>query len=356
MNIAFRADASPSIGIGHLMRCLALADELARTGARCTFVCASSVDMARARIVAHGHEFLALPQAPPSAPIDWQDDAAGTATALKDRALDWLVADHYALAACWESRLRPLARHIAVIDDLADKQHDADLLLNQNAGASASAYDHLVPTGCSLLLGPMNALLAPGFAQARLLKGTTSVAQDGLHLVITMGGTDPRGATLSVIEALENDLPAPTRVTVVLGSSSPVLDEVMRKTASSNLDIRLAVDVDDMADLLATADIAIAAAGSTLWELCCLGVPTIAVKIAENQDHTARTLAALGAVALIDDPEIIRANLPQMLEKLMDCTSRQRLAIRAGAVTDGLGSRRVAAIMTSKSLELRPIS
>lgn len=349
MNIAFRADASLGIGVGHLMRCLALADELARTGARCTFVCASVVDIVQARILAHGHEFLTLPGAEPSDPIDWQDDANGTATALSGRNLDWLIADHYALDARWESRMRPWAKHMAIIDDLADRQHDTDLLLNQNVGVNASDYYSLVPTCCTLLLGPMNALLAPGFAQARIRKGTGRMVREGLHLVVTMGGTDPRRATLTVIEALENSLPASASITVVLGSSSAGLDAVIRKATNSNLDISLAVDVSDMAALLATADIAIAAAGSTLWELCCLAVPTIAVKTAENQNRTVRTLAALGAIMLIDDPELIRSHLPQMLATFMDGASRHRLACRAGNVTDGLGSRRVAAMMASKS-------
>lgn len=352
MNIAFRADASPGIGIGHVMRCLSLADELARMGARCSFICASVVGMAQARIAAHGHELIRLPEAPQPAREAWQDDADATAAALAGRRVDWLVADHYGLDVRWESRTRPLASCLAVIDDLADRRHDADLLLNQNAGATASAYQGLIPTGCSLLLGPMNALLAPGFALARGRKSAAGAMRQGLHLVITMGGTDPRGATLRAIEALEQALPATARVTVVLGSSSAIVDDAKKKAAASDLDIRLALDVEDMAALLASADIAIAAAGSTLWELCCLAVPTIAVITADNQQRTASTLAALGAVLLIDGPELLRSALPPLLATLLDDATRHQLAGRAGSVTDGLGSGRVAAMMAGRTREV----
>ncbi len=339
LNVMFRADASAGIGIGHLMRCLSLADELARHGAHCLFACASVTAGVAVRIAAGGHELLMLDTAEGSE----QADAAATVAALSERDMDWLVVDHYRLGIEWESYLRPCVGHLAVIDDLANKPHHADLLLNQNAGADAASYRALLNADCRLLLGPMHALLRPEFAAARQRAARPALRDRGLHLVVTMGGTDPRSATVEVLSAIQAcALADGDRITVVLGSSAACIDDAIAMAAASRNTIRIAVDVTDMAGLLSDADIAIAAAGSTLWELCCLGIPTIAVITATNQQPAARALSACGAILLVETSELVSSNLPALVSSLLPAGNRQQMSACADRVTDGLGSLRVA--------------
>ncbi len=352
MNVAIRTDASLRIGMGHAMRCLSLADALARDGATCTFISAAMVDAMAARIAARGHELIRITPDEGARGLDPAADAAAMESALSGRMPDWLVVDHYGIDADWHVRLRSFASRIAVIDDLADRQFDADLLVNQNAGAQAANYNGRLPSACRLLLGPANALLGAGFAAMRLRTVPRRRIVERPHLLVTMGGTDAVGASMQVLDALEaSALPRHTRVTVVLGSVSPCLPQVRQIAATSRLDMRVAVDVEDMAGMLADTDIAIAAAGSTLWELCCLAVPTIAVITADNQKHSARALSASEAVLLVDDIDAIAAKVPALLQTLLSDGPRQQLSARASAVTDGLGSRRVAAMMINMTRE-----
>jgi len=152
MRIAFRTDASSQIGTGHAMRCLTLADALREQDAECQFVCREHEGHLMGYIRSRGHDTHALPRTRPSSSfesdlahaswlgVDWQTDAAQTRQALGNAALDWLIVDHYALDRPWESALRSSCKRIMVIDDLADRQHDCDLLLDQNYGSSAERY------------------------------------------------------------------------------------------------------------------------------------------------------------------------------------------------------------------------
>src|SRR5690606_32001299 len=193
MKVALRTDASMRIGTGHLMRCLTLADALRDAGARTRFVCRALPHGLREVVIGRGHELVELPSvcgstagggdgrgAPVASPhtalehADWlgttqEEDAAATCDALDDGAVwDWLAVDHYAIDARWETRLRTAARRILAIDDLADRRHDCDALLDQNLHAGMHArYDGLVPDACVRLVGPRHALLRPEFAAAR---------------------------------------------------------------------------------------------------------------------------------------------------------------------------------------------
>ena len=171
MNIAFRVDASTQIGTGHFMRCLTLADALKQHGAKIRFASRHMPEYLRDMLVVKGHEFMLLDSSPSDAISDglshanWlgtsqHADAQDTVQALSGQTWDWLIVDHYALDARWESALRQTAKNIFVIDDIADRQHDCDVLLDQNLYADMdSRYTGKVPAHCQLLLGPRYALL-----------------------------------------------------------------------------------------------------------------------------------------------------------------------------------------------------
>ncbi|MDN5873135.1 MAG: UDP-2,4-diacetamido-2,4,6-trideoxy-beta-L-altropyranose hydrolase, partial [Sinobacteraceae bacterium] len=201
MNVVFRADASLEIGTGHVMRCLTLANALRETGASCTFVCRAHEGHLGEHIRACGHALHLLPRVADFSPDDKTDpyarwlgstpeqDAEQTQAVLTSDC-DWLVVDHYGLDACWETRLRARARHLLAIDDLANRRHDCELLLDQNLGRDARDYDGLVGDRTQRLIGPRYALLRPEFAQWREISLARRRQPRLQQLLITMGGVD----------------------------------------------------------------------------------------------------------------------------------------------------------------------
>ncbi|MCD1636357.1 UDP-2,4-diacetamido-2,4,6-trideoxy-beta-L-altropyranose hydrolase [Martelella mediterranea] len=356
MTIAFRADASLSIGTGHVMRCLTLARDLRARGATCRFVTRALPGHLAAQIEAAGFGLALLPagtgpapEAPPAhaawACVDWATDAAETRAALDDRP-DWLVMDHYAFDARWQRAVRPEGSKLMVIDDLADRPHDCDMLLDQNLGHDAHDYDGLVPEHCICLTGPRHALLRPEFAQTRASALAERVRRGLRHLLINMGGVDLLDATSQVLRAVKGaDLPEDLRITVVMGARAPALDHVRALARDMPRPTEIAADVTDMAARMASADLAIGAAGSTTWERCALGLPTIIVEIADNQAGIARALSDAGA-ALYPGP----LNVPEFAQNLQAALAAApsqlgKMSDRAADICDGNGAARVVAAL-----------
>ena len=308
--IAFRTDASRWIGSGHVMRCLTLADALAARGTTCHFLCRAHDGHLIERIEAHGHRVhcLCLPDESDGEcaslavtedalahadwlGVAWSVDAEQSRHVLAELQPDWLVVDHYALDARWEVIATPEGCRLLVIDDLADRSHCADLLLDQNLGRRAADYAGLVPEACRVLVGPAYALLRPEFAVWRDVSLTRRRAPRLQHLLITLGGVDADNVTGRVLEALSQcPLPDDLQISVVMGAIAPWLDDVRVQARRMPWPTEVVVDVDDMARRMAEADLAIGAAGSTSWERCCLGLPTVMVALAENQVAIARHL------------------------------------------------------------------
>lgn len=355
MNIAFRTDASLQIGTGHVMRCLALARALDKAGAVCRFITRELPGHLADRIVDEGFEVTLLPPpegARPAGPpdhahwakVDWTQDADETWAKLDTSRPDWLVVDHYAFDARWQAAARPAGTRLMVIDDLADRPHACDLLLDQNLGHVASDYDGLVPEHCICLTGPRFALLRPEFAQARASALADRVRRGFHHLMITMGGVDPHDATSQVMRAVQRaDLPEDLRLTVVMGSRAPALDCVGALAREMPRPTEVAVDVQDMAARMAMADLAICAGGGTTWERCCLGLPSIIVETAENQAGIARAMWAEGAAfdpGPILAPDFGKA-LQAALSEASDAALLDAMSKNAAAICDGAGSERV---------------
>lgn len=356
MKVAFRTDASLQIGTGHVMRCLTLADALSAKGADCQFISRAHegnlIDFIRSK----GHTTHALPAgAPlPRSPADtthasWlgatqAEDAEACATILAVQRPDWLIVDHYALDAFWERALAPHYRKLMVVDDLADRPHACDMLLDQTFGRDAADYRPLVPADCRLLCGSQYALLRPEFAALRpysLQRRTQPVLRE---LLITMGGIDKDNATGQVLQALRAcSLPADCRITVVMGATAPWLDEVRKQAQDMPWPTRVLVGVSDMAQLMADSDLAIGAAGATSWERCCLGLPTAMMVLAENQRHAARLLEQENAVRILELTTNFQRRLAEFINAIFASeTFLARLRDSASKVTDGQGSKHVA--------------
>lgn len=354
-DIAFRVDASIEIGTGHVMRCLTLVDEFRNQGARCHFICRPHEGHLIDAIVRKGHKVTTLPalppdhkptddpQAPPHARwlgTDWQTDARDTIAALNGTP-DWLIIDHYALDARWHQLLRPHCRHLMVIDDLADRALDCDLLLDQNLGRAAADYRALVPAEAQMLIGPEHALLRPEFAALRTQSLNRRSPPALRRLLITLGGIDRMNVTGRILDALDRSaLPADVQITVVMGTQAPFLDDVCAQAQRMKHETQVIVNAGNMAELMANSDLAIGAVGSTCWERCCMGLPTLQVVLADNQREVAAILAETGAAIDLGPAETIAARLPQVIEAL---SSRQLLALsdRAAQICDGGGCTRV---------------
>lgn len=353
--VAFRVDASLEMGSGHVMRCLTLANALRQESCRCIFICRTLAGNLVAHIQTCGFEVFRLPQVDSvigcvSGPAHaawlgtrWQIDAEQTSLILKEVSPDWLIVDHYALDRHWESELRTYCRRLMVIDDLADRAHDCDLLLDQTLGRSSDVYASLIPAHCTALTGSQYALLRPDFSSLRAASLGRRENVSLRHILVVMGGVDQHNATGQVLSALcRSNLPESCHITVVMGAQAPFLDSVKSQAEVMPWPTTVRVGVSNMAQLMLESDLAIGAAGTTSWERCCLGLPSLMVILAENQRGVARALQDVGAAILVGEIDDIDDRLPALLATCSDADVLRRLSHQASNVTDGHG---VAAIL-----------
>jgi UDP-2,4-diacetamido-2,4,6-trideoxy-beta-L-altropyranose hydrolase len=359
VKIAFRTDASLNIGIGHVMRCLTLAHALKASGAQCHFICREHPGNLIEQIRQRGFSVVGLPKStddwasgsPPNADrtdygtwlgADWATDAAQTRVGVGDTVVDWLIIDHYALDARWEQALRPTCRKLMVIDDLADRPHGCDLLLDQNMGRDVSAYSRLVPEGCTVLAGPHYALLRPEFAVLRDYSLRRRAIPQLKHVLIAMGGVDQADATSQVLEAMKDcALSEGTHITVVMGPHAPWLERVQLLASRMPHSTAVKVNMQNMAQLMADSDLAIGAAGSTSWERCCLGLPTLIVVLAENQRKVAAALEQSGSVKLLNGLDRIARDLRSLFDVSLMSDGLRQMSQASCSITDGQGASRV---------------
>lgn len=359
MNIAFRCDASTQIGTGHVMRCLTLANVLKAQGAACTFVCREHSGHLASKIKLAGHNLVLLPE--PAGDIHatadlyaqwlgvpWQTDAEQTLQALEGQAFDWLTVDHYGLDAQWENRIRSVAKRIMVIDDLANRTHDCDVLLDQNLGRQAADYATWVSSATQLFIGPQYALLRPEFAQWReysLERRQNPVLN---NILVTLGGVDKDNVTSQVLDALaQAKLPSSCTVTVVMGGASPWLEKVQQKAKQQSYACEVLCGVNNMAELMANSDLAIGAAGSTSWERCCLGLPSFLICLADNQKEALVALSRIGAASVLDKTFVMR-DITNLLTQADMKTTILAMSEAAAAVTSGVGANFVVSVIKER--------
>ncbi len=358
MKVVVRADASLDIGTGHVMRCLTLAAELRAAGAQVHFICRNFEGNVNSLIAAQGFDVHVLPLSETETYGDypaharwlqasWQDDVAQTAEIVRRiGAVDWLVVDHYAIDKRWEVQMRAVADQIMVVDDLADREHDCDILLDQNLYEQAEMrYAALVPVACRQFHGPEYALLRPEFREARSAVERNHPAQ---RILVFLGGADTANVTARVISALQkldrNDM----EIDVVVGTANPHREEI-RSLCSELPGAHFHCNVTVMAKLMAQADLAVGAGGTTTWERCCVGLPAIVLIVADNQREVAQTahrtglVHTLGEAAYVSEDDIHKA-----IEQLLgDSVALQEMSRAGMALVDGEGARRIARVLIS---------
>jgi len=317
MNILIRADASSAIGSGHVMRCLTVAHNLRKLG--------------------HHVSFWMEPL--PGNLIQFVEEA-GFAVTKQAVFVDILIIDHYGLDLRWEQSMRSFARKIVVIDDLANRRHDCDLLLDQNVIANyESRYDDLVPQHCIKLLGSAYLMMRDEFIEAR----SKAVVRSGdvRRLLVFMGGSDPTGETLKVLDAIEQlqqlakcgqHHTSIAHIDVVVGSSNASNELIQQRC--SELKLHYYCQINYLSDLMVQADFAIGAGGSAMWERCYVGLPSSSTVVADNQAPTTDKAAQLGAIIYLGWHEQVNAEtyvklikqLPELGDQLT-AMSRQGLSI-----------------------------
>lgn len=283
MKVLIRTDASVHIGSGHVMRSLTLAGALTERGASCHFICADTTGNLHDEIRRQGHRLDILN----AAPTHEQHDAALTLQLLTE-SYQLLIVDHYGLAQQYCSAMRQRCQHIMVIDDLANRQHDCDILLDQNLLPDAEQrYSKLLPAHCATLLGPRYALLRNEFYQAKHRYRHN-------HILINFGGTDEQNLTAQAIKALQRLKLTAFTADIVIGANNPWRAEV-KKLVASLPNVELHVQCNYMATLMYRARLMLGAGGASHWERCICALPGLVVTVAENQQATTAYLDHLGA-------------------------------------------------------------
>jgi UDP-2,4-diacetamido-2,4,6-trideoxy-beta-L-altropyranose hydrolase len=334
-NLIIRADASVQIGTGHVMRCLTLADELRGNGVDVVFVCREFDGNFCSYIEEKGYSVHRLPVSDTPTQninsnlkhaawlgVDWQTDAGQGKEFIKSLGTipDWLVVDHYALEERWEGYLRPYVKKIMVIDDIADRPHDCDLLLDQNFYENLeSRYYGLVPSGCKKLLGPQYALLRPEFREARkkLRKRNGHVKR----IMIFFGGSDPTNETTKALEAICMLNRSDVALDVVVGAANVCRANIQALCAKMQ-NVQFHLQTQTMAQLMVRADLFIGAGGATTWECCFVGLPAIIWAVAENQKETALALAKHNIIKFLGWYEHVDINIVvQAVQSALEQTS-----------------------------------
>lgn len=353
----FRCAASKVIGSGHVMRCLSLADMLKKNGWDCRFAVSRETLKTLPQLEQSEYQIV---------PPDY------------DETTTLLVVDHYGLDKEFEEKCRSWAKTIFVIDDLANRPHDCDILLDQTYGRNPSDYRPLVPEHCDILAGAEYALLRPEFSEIRdrTLKSRKARSGHIERILVSMGGTNIHDITSTVLTALSNWQDQKLIIDIVLGSGANALDNVsmlVKDINDKNIHkATLHIDAPHMADLMAQADLAIGSGGTTSWERCCLGLPTIMIEIADNQSLIANELNKAGAVinlgwhaeltndkigrvlsTLASDPDKI-INMIDVSSKICNGRGRDKVYKRIKAQTEKLDNAAPAQKNDEYEITLRP--
>lgn len=342
------------------MRCLTLGKALSKAGFRVTFISRELEGNINHHIAQQGFNVIPLATCGSETEISseeqhtahhawlecsWQQDYAATRQALQNLpAADWLIVDHYALDEKWEQAISPACKHILVIDDLADRKHAAAVLLDQNLYPDArQRYRGFVPTDCTLLLGPEYALLRDEFS--RIPQNTITIRTQINRVLVFFGGVDTSNETCKAIEAI-GMLEKTVTTDVIIGASNPHKTDI-EQHCQGILQCNCHHHVDNIAHFMTRADIAIGGGGTTTWERCYLGLPSITLTLADNQLTINETIADHGACIHAGDTTVTAAEITEHLNRLMHTPGRLETMSRAArSIMQGhIGAQGVAEIM-----------
>lgn len=355
MRVAIRADASLRIGTGHVMRCLTLAEALCLRGCEVAFLCRRHPGHLMEFLKSKGFHVLDLGEPLPDESLAegyarWlgsseAEDAAAAHAALGSGPWGCIVVDHYGLGAAWEERIRSSAQRVLAIDDLAERPHACDLLLDQNRPESFSGYAALCPPGCRTLLGPSYALLRREFLEEREACAPQSERPD--RVFVFYGGVDDTRETEKAIEALAR-LGFSGQVDVVAGRTNPRAESLREMTQRLPLGV-FHHGADRISSLMGLSGLALGAGGTTTWERACVGLPSLITATAENQFAIGAEAERLGFACYLGPwSQVGPESLAQAIRSaLADSSWLQAASVRGKQCVDGLGASRLADLLLS---------
>jgi len=355
MKIILRVDASEKMGSGHLMRCLTLAEELKKNGDDVTFISRAHKGNLNELISKKDIEVFELPKPEAFEPsskkteddnyeewlgVSQSQDAQETINFFREDPPDWLIVDHYALDKTWEKYIRPYVKNILVIDDLANRSHDCNLLLDQNWFENKdNRYNGLVPSYCTQLLGSEYALLRPEFVKEKKKLKTRN--GDVKRIFVFFGGSDTHNLTAMTLLALSQPELVHLEVDAVIGKNNPNQDDLKELALTRHL-TQLHIQVDNMASIMAKADLAIGSGGATTWERICLNLESCVVIFAKNQNEVNSHLVRKGYIHLLGyaneiNPKFLKESIVNRILQINKKMGRADYS----AMCDGRGLERV---------------
>jgi UDP-2,4-diacetamido-2,4,6-trideoxy-beta-L-altropyranose hydrolase len=322
--VIFRCDASIQMGAGHIIRCIALADAFKQKGWSCAIAASAESKKTVPTLLSSGFSIISPED------LDEQPDS------------DLIVVDGYQYNKPYETSLRNKTKKLVVIDDLPDKPHDCDFLIDQTYGRAKDDYALLVPAHCVILAGAGYALVRPSFAKYRSQSLHRRAGGGVSRILIFLSGSDPNGVTLKALKAVVLLKKIP-KIDVILQSSSPFHAEALILRNRYPDKIHLLENILNMAELMEQADLCIGAGGTANWERCCLGLPAIIIEIADNQKQIAANLADAGAIVNLGWHETLTPQeIALAIQALMnDPAQVMDMSAKSSKICDGLGAKRV---------------
>jgi UDP-2,4-diacetamido-2,4,6-trideoxy-beta-L-altropyranose hydrolase len=353
-NFYIRADASPVIGTGHFVRCLNLARFLIERDSKVTFLSRNlGIDLTE-RLNAVNCQFINLPshnspsEQNPNDYGTWlgaeeYDDISQCLNLIGDSEVCCMIVDHYGVNEGWLALAKKACNKLIVLDDLAERRLDVDVVINQNLGWTTGDYAHLVGQETQLLLGPRYALLAENYATVRKKVDRTFKSEVPLRVLVSLGGADIENVSGKVARVLGRMQTGHDFVmTIVVGPMNPNFDDLNQICRNSAGKIEILQGANNLVDAYSSHDIAIGAVGGSSWERCCLGLPTILVPIAENQKSAAKKLDRAGAGILVDyGSDQFELELCDAFNQLSNLEFRRTVSQRAAGICDGEGTARL---------------
>jgi UDP-2,4-diacetamido-2,4,6-trideoxy-beta-L-altropyranose hydrolase len=334
------------MGTGHVMRCLALAQSWQDSGGQCIFAMTESTPAVEQHLREGGMRVEQL-----TASAGTAEDAKQTGHLAGKENAAWIVVDGYQFCAAYQLAIKAAGFKLLFIDDNVDSEpYSADLVLNQNIHASASLYARREPS-TRLLLGPRYAMLRREFRQWRNWR--REIPATGRKILLTMGGSDPNNLTARVIEAIRQLSNSGLETAVLVGGSNPHLQSVEASIRAQKQGMRLIIGASNVGEWMTWADVAIAGAGTTVWEMCFLGLPAILLVLAANQESVAAEADKMGiAWNLGPGTNATASVIAGKLEELLNSDDRRKSQSEKGReLVDGRGAERVIAFLSD--LELR---
>jgi UDP-2,4-diacetamido-2,4,6-trideoxy-beta-L-altropyranose hydrolase len=361
MNVFFRVDASSQIGSGHVIRCLTLAKALKKQGIISKFICRSYKNNLIKKIKKENFEVAIIPNSikvkshqsnkknldlnyPNRIGSNWREDAEQTIHILSKVKIDWLIVDHYGIDIRWEKKIRPYTKKIMVIDDLANRNHDCDLLLDQNLINNLKyRYKSLLPKYCSTLLGPQYALLQEEYKDLHL--GVSKRIGNTKRILVYFGDTNQNNLIEMILDAFFKLERKDINLDIVINSKS-LIKKKIKQLSKKNNNIKIYSDLTSLSSLMIKADLAIGACGTTTWERCCLGLPSIVITIANHQKPIAKELNKLGSIYWLGHYDMINNKLIYDILKNFIDQNLESYSVASKRITNGCGAEKVASILT----------